>query len=91
VAHLCDYHARFPIASRFHWLDFCERPPICYGRAMRRFVIALLPLLACCLPLTAQDSEAQKKFAGTWEAKFKDKVICTIKGRKTVMTSSSSR
>ena len=43
-----------------------------------RFVVALLPLLAC-LPLTAQDTDAQKKFAGTWEAKFKDKVICTIK------------
>jgi hypothetical protein len=45
---------------------------------MRRFVFALLPLLAC-LPLAAQDAEAQKKFAGTWEAKFKDKVICTIR------------
>src|ERR1035438_4054378 len=43
-----------------------------------RFVVALLPLLAC-LPLTAQDTDAQKKFAGTWEAKFKDEVICTIK------------
>ena len=46
--------------------------------AMRKFVVALLPLLAC-LPLGAQDAEAQKKFAGTWEAKFKDKVICTIR------------
>jgi hypothetical protein len=45
--------------------------------AMVRFLVALLPLLAC-LPLAAQDVEAQKKFAGTWEAKFKDKVICTI-------------
>ena len=45
---------------------------------MPRFVAALLPLLAC-LPLTAQDTEAQKRFAGTWEAKFKDKVICTIR------------
>ena len=43
-----------------------------------RFVVALLPLLAC-LPLMAQDTDAQKKFAGTWEAKFKDKVICTIR------------
>src|ERR1039458_6746787 len=49
-------------------------------RPMPRFVIALLPLLAC-LPLTAQDADAQKKFAGTWEAKFKDKVICTIRVR----------
>jgi hypothetical protein len=45
---------------------------------MPRFDIALLSLLAC-LPLGAQDAEAQKKFAGTWEAKFKDKVICTIR------------
>ena len=45
---------------------------------MPRFAIALLPLLAC-LPLAAQTVEAQKKFAGTWEAKFKDKVICTIR------------
>lgn len=47
---------------------------------MPRLVIALLPLLAC-LPLAAQDADAQKKFAGTWEAKFKDKVICTIRVR----------
>jgi hypothetical protein len=46
---------------------------------MPRF-LALLPLLAC-LPLAGQDSEAQKKFAGTWEAKFKDKVICTLRLR----------
>jgi hypothetical protein len=38
-----------------------------------------LPLLLACLPLAGQDAEAQKKFAGTWEAKFKDKVICTIR------------
>ena len=47
-------------------------------RTMPRFVIALLPLLAC-LPLAAQDADGQKKFAGTWEAKFQDKVICTIR------------
>ena len=45
---------------------------------MRLFMIALLPLLTS-LPLAAQDAEAQKKFAGTWEAKLKDKVICTLK------------
>src|SRR5258708_4142928 len=45
---------------------------------MRLFMIALLPLLTC-LPLAAQDAEAQKKFAGTWEAKLKDKVICTLR------------
>jgi len=44
---------------------------------MPRFVVALLPLLAC-LPFTAQDTDAHKKFAGTWDAKFKDTVICTI-------------
>jgi hypothetical protein len=27
----------------------------------------------------AQHTDAQKKVAGTWEAKFKDKVICTIR------------
>jgi len=47
---------------------------------MPRFVVALLPLLAC-LPLAGQDTDAQKKFAGTWEAKFRDKVICTIRVR----------
>jgi hypothetical protein len=45
---------------------------------MPKFLIALLSLLVC-LPLAAQDTDAQKKFAGTWEAKFKDKVICTIR------------
>lgn len=45
---------------------------------MRPWMIALLPLLIAA-PLTAQDAEAQKKFAGTWEAKWKDKVICTIR------------
>jgi hypothetical protein len=47
---------------------------------MPKFVVALLPLLAC-LPLSAQDADAPKKFAGTWEAKFKDHVICTIRVR----------
>jgi hypothetical protein len=46
--------------------------------AMRLFMIALLPLLNY-LPLAAQGAEAQKKFAGTWEAKWKDKVICTVR------------
>src|SRR5258708_31505989 len=45
---------------------------------MRLFMIALLPLFTS-LPLAAQDAEAKKKFAGTWEAKWKDKVICTLK------------
>jgi hypothetical protein len=41
-------------------------------------MIALLPLLTCLL-LAAQDGEGQRKFAGTWEAKLKDKVICTLR------------
>jgi hypothetical protein len=45
---------------------------------MLRFVVALLPLVAC-LPLAAQNADTQKQFAGTWEAKFADKVICTIR------------
>ncbi len=45
---------------------------------MPKFLIARLLLLAC-LPLTAQDADAQKKFAGTWEARFQGKVICTIR------------
>jgi hypothetical protein len=44
---------------------------------MRLVMIALLPLLTS-VPLLAQDAEAQKRFAGTWEAKWKDKVICTV-------------
>jgi len=44
---------------------------------MRPFKFALLPLFAA-LSLMGQDAEAQKKFAGTWEAKWRDKVVCTI-------------
>jgi hypothetical protein len=44
---------------------------------MRLLTIALLPLLIS-VPVTAQD-QAQKRLAGTWEAKWKDKVICTIR------------
>ena len=43
---------------------------------MHRYAVALL---IAALPLVAQD--AQKKFAGTWEAKVKGKVICTIRLR----------
>lgn len=45
---------------------------------MSRFLIVLLSLLTC-LPLLAQDADGQKKFVGTWEARFKGKVICTIR------------
>lgn len=41
-------------------------------------MIALLALLTS-VPLVSQSAEAQKKFAGTWEAKWKDKVICTVR------------
>ena len=47
---------------------------------MRSFVVFFLSLVAC-LCLAAQDTDASKKFAGTWEAKFKDKVVCTIRLR----------
>ena len=59
-------------------LDFANGHWFAEVEAMHRFVVALLFLTAC-LPLAAQDAKAQKKFAGTWEAKFKDKVICTIR------------
>lgn len=44
---------------------------------MRPLMIALLPVLST-LSLRGQDAEAQKKFVGTWDAKWKDKVVCTI-------------
>jgi hypothetical protein len=58
--------------------DFANGHGFAIVSAMRRFPFALVLLMAC-LPLAGQDAEAQKKFAGTWEAKFKDKVICTIR------------
>jgi hypothetical protein len=79
LTYVTDAHG-FTITNRYRCVDFFERPSICYGRAMPKLVIALLPLLAC-LPLAAQDAGAQKNFAGTWEAKFKDQVICTIRVR----------
>lgn len=36
-------------------------------------------LLILALPLLAQGAKEQQRFAGTWEAKFKGAVICTIK------------
>ncbi len=49
----------------------------CLSVAMRklRILLLLLPLAALVL---AQDVAMQKRFIGTWEARFKDKVICTI-------------
>jgi len=45
---------------------------------MRKFLAASLMLFSS-LALAAPDAEMQKKFAGTWEAKYKHKVICTIR------------
>ncbi len=47
---------------------------------MRRFIVFFLSLIAC-LCLAAGDTDASHKFAGTWEAKVKDKVVCTIRLR----------
>ncbi len=44
-------------------------------RTLRIFIL-LLPLAALAL---AQDAATQKRFAGTWEAKLKDKTVCTLK------------
>jgi hypothetical protein len=52
---------------------------------MLRLILALLPVLAC-LPLAAQE-----KFAGTWEAKFKDQVICTIRVKSSDPISGETR
>jgi hypothetical protein len=41
--------------------------------------IVAIPVLLACLPLLAQETEARNKFVGTWEAKWKDEVICTIR------------
>ncbi len=42
------------------------------------FFVLLLAAFGCSCQ-AAQDAGAQQRFAGTWEAKFKDKIICTIK------------
>jgi hypothetical protein len=42
-------------------------------------LFVLLPAVISSAVLAAQDSGAQKRFAGTWEAKLKGKVICAIK------------
>lgn len=41
-----------------------------------RILVLLLPL--AWLVAGAQDAATQKRFIGTWEARFKDQVICTI-------------
>ena len=77
VSLTCDGHARFPHHQPVLLVHIASGHLFATVEAMRLFMIALLPLLTC-LPLAAQDSEAQK-FAGTWQAKLKDKVICTLK------------
>ncbi len=42
------------------------------------FFVFLLAVISSTV-LAAQDSGAQKRFAGLWEAKLKDKVICAIR------------
>src|SRR5271165_2695596 len=44
---------------------------------MTKFVTA--PLLFACLSALAQETGARNKFVGTWEARWKDQVICTIR------------
>jgi len=44
---------------------------------MAKLVIALLLVATFCA--VAQQADARGKFAGTWEAKWKDRVICTIR------------
>jgi len=56
-----------------HWHAEC---PV---DAMRKLLLSVL-LVGLGTPiLVAQNARAQQRFAGTWEAKLKDKVICTIK------------
>ncbi len=47
------------------------------AEGMVKFAIALLML--ACPALLAQESKARTEFAGTWEAKWNDQVICTIR------------
>src|SRR5579871_6143432 len=75
--HTCDRQARHSARPPVRQLDVWERPAMCCLRAMQKVVLGLLALFAS-LPLSAQDAAAGR-FAGTWEAKFKDKVICTIR------------
>ena len=44
---------------------------------MLRIAATTLAFLLC-LSLAAQDTDSRKKFAGSWEARFNDRVICTI-------------
>ena len=46
---------------------------------MRKLPLFVLLAVTASTVLAAQDTAAPKRFAGTWEAKLKDKIICTIK------------
>jgi hypothetical protein len=41
-------------------------------------LFVFLLIAALCPTMCAQDRQTQERFAGTWEAKFKGAVICTI-------------
>jgi hypothetical protein len=47
------------------------------AKGMVKFAIA--PLMLASLALLAQESKARTEFVGTWEAKVKDQVVCTIR------------
>ena len=52
----------------------------CTADAVRKLPLFVFLLAVICSTVAAaQDSGAQKRFAGLWEAKLKDKVICAIK------------
>lgn len=54
---------------------------ICTAKAVRKtqlFAFLLVSTFGLC-HLFAEDAGARQRFAGTWEGKLKDKVICTIK------------
>jgi hypothetical protein len=46
---------------------------------MRKRCLSILLLLTAAQVLSAQSAADQQRFAGTWEARFKGAVICTIK------------
>ena len=79
TSHLSRYRHNRPAESvidsrRPSWHSTCT------ADAMRKLplLVFLLAVISSTV-LAAQDSGAQKRFAGLWEAKLKDKVICAIK------------
>ena len=51
----------------------------CFAARMAKLITALLALAG--LSAAAEQTDVRNKFVGTWEAKWKDKVICTIRLR----------